>query len=321
MLIERFAQHGMNIYIDYGWPDGPINGGGELMEYMKVNDDTVGHHHNKFYQHHFSDDRKGIFRYCTIATNAGFISPGDFNHYDHIVVDSGTKVLIKRFGFTEKYRRVLLAKGILHEMGHSLGLMSTTFYGVDILTGDQESKWPTQLSKEEYDNYCEQYYSIMNYGYIFGTTKEQIRCFDYSDGSNGAPYDQNDWDYLYLPSFQTDQTSYEEAQPMIDKTMEDLEIVIIDNELEIIGWEYNETITKANSHDLLQLSFVSNADCQYRIYVKKNEAQDTELTTNDIRVYARPNVYPTFAEFVLIYEGTINNDQSIQLPEMSYQLG
>ncbi|RLF45643.1 MAG: hypothetical protein DRN29_06325, partial [Thermoplasmata archaeon] len=30
MIIERFAQHGINVYIDDGWKDGPVNGGGEL---------------------------------------------------------------------------------------------------------------------------------------------------------------------------------------------------------------------------------------------------------------------------------------------------
>ena len=31
MIIERFAQHGINVYIDDGWPDGPVNGGGEML--------------------------------------------------------------------------------------------------------------------------------------------------------------------------------------------------------------------------------------------------------------------------------------------------
>ncbi|MBS3778563.1 MAG: hypothetical protein KGY50_04655 [Candidatus Thermoplasmatota archaeon] len=315
MLIERFAQHGINLYIDYGWPDGPINGGGELLEYMKVNDDTVGHHHNKFYQHHFSDDRKGIFRYCSIVVNAGFISPGDFNYYDHIMIDSGSKLMMKRLAFTEKYRKVLLAKGILHELGHSIGFMPCNFYGVDIQDGKQDVKWPTQLTKEEYDSYGEQYYSIMNYNYIFGPTKKQIRCFDYSDGSNGAPYDRNDWDYVYVPAFQTDQPGYEEAIPDIDETFEDVEIEEIDGDLFLKGWIYNETVTRLNEEKLPQLSFVPHVDCEYRVYVKQKETVNGN--TNRIRVYARPNVAPTFAEFILIFEGKINKDLSIQLPDVT----
>lgn len=319
MIIERFAMHNMNVYIDDGWPDSPKNGGGELMEYMKVNDDTVGHHHNKFYQHFFPDERKEIFRYCTVATNAGFISPGDFNHYDHIVVDSGSRIVLKRLGFTEKYRRVLLAKGILHELGHSLGLMPTTFSGVDILPGDQENRWPTKLTEEEYDKTAEQYYSIMNYGYIFGPRLEQIRCFDYSDGSNGAPYDQNDWDHIYLAAFQTDQAAYEEAIPQIDVTFEDQEVIPLDYELEVIGWEYNENITEKNKDLLPTLTFVSNVDCSYRVYGNKEEKQAKNQNTS-VRIYAKPNVEPTITVWTLIAEGHVTEDDIIIPQHLNYQI-
>ena len=310
MLIERFAQHGINVYIDYGWPDGPVNGGGEKLEYMKVNDDTVGHHHSRFYHHNFADERKGIFRYCMVAVNAGFISPGGFNHYDHIVVDSGFYVTLKRNGFTARYRRVLLAKGILHELGHSLGLMPTTFTGVDVLTGDKEGRWPTQLSEEEYEKYCEQYYSIMNYGYIFGPLSKQRKLFDYSNGSNGAPYDQNDWDFFYLPAFQIDQAAYEEAQPQIDNSIEDQEVVLKNIDLEIAGWEYDENLTNEYMNELSSLTFVSNADCHYKIYLKTDEELAKQESNRNVRVYSRPKVDPTITVWSLVAEGKLDKDEN-----------
>jgi len=309
MLIERYAQHNINLYIDYGWPDGPVNGGGELVSYMKVNDDTIGHFHNRFYRHHFSDERKGIFRYCTVAVNAGFISPGDFNHYDHIVVDTGQSVTLKRSGFTEKYRRVLLAKGMLHELGHSLGLMPYTFMGVDVLTGEWKDVWPTQLTEDEYEQYCEQYYSIMNYGYIFGNTKKQIRCFDYSDGSNGAPYDQDDWAHIYLPAFKTSQSAYEEAQPGLDKTFEDIEVVFKDPGAVRSGWMYDVNLTTNCKEIFLTLTFITNAECEYRIYTKTS----TDPTINEIRIYAKPNVEPTVTKWSLVAEGQYDVGQVIHL--------
>ncbi len=311
MLIERFAQHNINLYIDYGWPDGPVNGGGELLPYMKVNDDTVGHFHNRFYKHNFADERKGIFRYCTIAANAGFISSGSYNYYDHIVVDTGQRVTLKRFGFTPKYRRVLLAKGILHELGHSLGLMPFTFYGVDILTGDWQNKWPNQLTEDEYERYCEQYYSIMNYGYIFGTKRDQIRCFDYSDGSNGAPYDQNDWNHIYLPAFKTSQAAYEEAQPAIDDIFEDMEIVIKDPDVVRSGWVFDKNLTEEYKDVFPGLIFITNADCKFRTYVH-NEFNSVNQGT-PVRIYAKPNVEPTITKWSLIAEGRLDGEGKMVL--------
>lgn len=304
MLIERFAQHNINLYIDYGWPDGPVNGGGELVEYMHVNDDTVGHFHNRFYRHNFADERKGIFRYCMVAANAGFISPGDFNYYDHIVVDTGQKVTLKRLGFTPKYQRVLLAKGILHEMGHSLGLMPYTFYGVDILTGQWKDRWPNQLTEAEYENYCEQYYSIMNYGYIFGKNKKQIRCFDYSDGSNGPPFDQNDWEHIYVPAFKTSQSAYEEAQPKIDNIFEDIEVVTKNPDMKRNGWSIESNLSNDYNDVFDRLTFVDNTDCDFLVLVK--EDSDWEENEKQIAVYAKPNVEPTVTTWTLVVEGSYN---------------
>jgi hypothetical protein len=191
----------------------------------------------------------------------------------------------------------MLAKGIIHELGHSFGLMPTTFYGVDILSNDQENRWPTQLSAEQYDSYCEQYYSVMNYDYIFGKNK---KLFDYSDGSNGAPYDQNDWNHVYLPAFQTDSAAYEESQPTIDKTMEDQEVVRENQELGLSGYTYDKNLTEKYTNELSTLTYVPNVDCNYMIYLK-DSAEDEK----DILVYAKPKVYPTVALWSLVAEGKL----------------
>jgi len=312
MIYERFARHGINVYIDYGWPDGPINGGGELLPFIDVLDDTVGHHHNRFYRHNFDDDRKNIFRYCTVVNNAGFIVAGDYNYYDHIVVDSSLyKTLIKRFGFTPRYQRVLIAKSILHEMGHSMGLMSTNFYGVDILSNSQDSRWPTELSEEEYNNYCKEYYSIMNYDYIFGPLPKQKILFDYSDGSNSEIYDQNDWIHFYLPAFQFDATSIEEAQPTIDKSMEDIEDIDKNPGIMIDGWQYYENLTNEYVDELDDLTFITNTNCTYKIYLKNISDYSHEFSNRTVRIYAKPYVEPVPSRWSLIAEGFMNSDNEI----------
>ncbi len=41
MIIERFAQHGVWVYIDDGWKDGPVNGGGEMLPFINEMDDVT----------------------------------------------------------------------------------------------------------------------------------------------------------------------------------------------------------------------------------------------------------------------------------------
>ena len=302
MLIERFSQHGINVYIDYGWPDGPINGGGELLDFIDVIDDTVGHHHNKFYVRNFADERKGIFRYVTVVNNAGFIVAGDYNAFDHILIDtSKRKTFVNRRAFTPRYQRVVLAKGILHEFGHSLGLMPYSFYGVDILP-DQESRWPS-LPEDVFQQYLEDYYSIMNYNYIFSEKK----LFDYSDGSNDPVYDQNDWEYLYPPTFQFDAIAYEEAVPTIDKTFEDIEPVFKDPKVILDDWVFDENISKKYIDEFKELNFAYNTKCDYKIFIENiTDSQDNKA----IRIYAKPKIEPTYTRWSLIAEGNIDIDES-----------
>ncbi|MFO8077457.1 MAG: hypothetical protein R6U21_02270, partial [Thermoplasmatota archaeon] len=47
------------------------------------------------------------------------------------------------------------------------------------------------------------YVTVMNYDYY------QLRYFDYSDGSNGPPYDRNDWAFLDVSHFQEPSESME----------------------------------------------------------------------------------------------------------------
>ncbi|HEC82585.1 MAG TPA: hypothetical protein ENI53_01705, partial [Thermoplasmatales archaeon] len=137
MIIERFAQHGINVYIDDGWKDGPINGGGELLPHQKNLDDVMGKQLLAFYTHNFADERKGIFRYVVVGSRedgGGFITPVSYNNFDAIYVSNDFNSVITRLAFTPREIRVMLAKAILHELGHSIGLMPVTFPGIDIMS-------------------------------------------------------------------------------------------------------------------------------------------------------------------------------------------
>jgi len=314
MIIERFAHHGMNVYIDDGWDNGPVNGGGEMLPFQQNLDDTLGKQVLAFYTHHFADERKGIFRYVVIGSiDGGFITAAQYNHYDTMYIGNNIRSSFTRLAFTPRVVRVMLAKAVLHEVGHSIGLMPWTFPGNDIYARRVSDRYPN-MSDEEYNNYLEQYYSIMNYQYIYNkpffySDGTRTYLFDYSDGSNGAPYDQDDWAHVYLPTFQIDVPSYEEPS---DTSFEDFDI--IDEYPGIIedGWEYDENLTRKYAQQLEPLALIENTDVDIQVFVTTEEATTDAYT---LRVYAQPNVDPVYAIYSLIAEGYHTADGTIQLPE------
>jgi len=296
MIIERYAQHNINVYIDDGWPDTPVNGGGEMLDFVETLDEVVGGHMLRWYKHNFPDERKGVFRYLIVANNAGFITPSTYNNYDHIVIDSSVrKTFFKRFAFTPRMQRVILAKAALHELGHSLGLAPWTYYGIDLVPG-KNVRWPDTLTQEQYDKYLENYYSVMNYNYIWFPRD----FFDYSDGSRDPVYDFDDWGHAYLPSFQTDTEAVEEP---IDETFEDLEVLDKEPEPVYMDWIYDENLTKEYITEIEHYVVFDNAECNYRIYVNKN--------TGDVRGYVKPQVKPVLAIWSLVVEGKLKDDNKI----------
>ena len=300
MIIERFAQHGIWVYIDDGWDDGLVNGGGELLPFIEEIDDVIGGQVLAFYTHHFPDERKGIFRYVIIANKGAWISPPSYNSFDTINVGTNVlKVFSTYLAVTPRYHRVVLAKKVLHELGHSLGLLPSSFPGVDIKK-PIGVRYPS-MPAEDYEKYLNEYYSVMNYYWL----AKDRKLFDYSEGSNGKPFDQNDWDHLYLPTFQTDAVNYEES---VDETFEDFEIVNDYQGVQLKGWSYDQNLTRQYQEELKKFVYVKNAACNMSVFVKMEEGQDN---IQEIRVYATPDVNPTHTLWSLVAQGKLNSKREI----------
>jgi hypothetical protein len=304
MIIERFAQHGIWVYIDDGgdaWRDGPSNGGGELVPYHRQLDDVTGKESLSFYKHYFADERKGIFRYIVMGNEGGFNNPCFYNTFDMIIVGTGLRdSVLVRGAYTPRAYKVGIAKVALHELGHSLGLVPTTYPGNDILGAVK--RYPS-MTDEEYEKYLFEYYSIMNYQYIY---RDKL-LFDFSDGSNGAPYDQDDWVHLYFPAHQIDMVSYEEPT---DESFEDFEVVDDYPGVILEGWSYDANLTGVYELECRDLAIVKNTGVSVQIYVKDDWGNESERT---IRIYAKPNVAPTHAEYSLIAEGIIDEDDMLYI--------
>jgi len=190
IMIERFASHGINLYIDDGWPGGPINGGGEILPYIETISQDSGAT-SPFYRNHFAEERRGIFRYLIVGNAAGFCHPSEFNRYDTMAVGTNLQIFLKRGGFTPRAFRVMLAAMVMHETGHSLGIGPWNVGG-----NDNASFVESKEAEREYVEKWGNYRSVMNYYHMYDK-----KMVDYSDGSNGLG-DVNDWEMFDLTYFQ-----------------------------------------------------------------------------------------------------------------------
>jgi len=311
MIIERLAQHGYWVYIDDGWPDGPVNGGGEMVAFHQNFDDVEGQQILEFYTHHFSDERKGIFRYILVGNlHGGFAAPYEFNTMDTILVGTSIRhTLEHKKAFTPYRFRYTEATAVLHELGHTFGLVPAIFKGNDIQPrwwGD--NRYP-DMPDEEFDQYNKQYLSVMNYNYIY-----KRNFFDYSDGSNGAPYDMDDWASLYLPTFQIDLLSYEEPS---DESFVDFEVSDEYPGVILPGWKYDQNLTNQHSSMLRNLAIVKNAGVEVSVYKRINQSDDDSY---DLKVYAKPNVEPVHAVWSLVAEGKLAEDNLLVFYDLQSEI-
>ena len=298
ILIERFAQNGINLYIDNGWPDSPKNGGGQLVPHVETISQDSGMI-LQFYRHYFPEERKGTFRYMLVGHNTGFCHPSVSNKYDTIAIDSSLNKLFRRKAFTPRTQRIVLATAALHELGHSQGLGSWTFAGIDNRTIYDRSK------KDEFLEKWSSYESVMNYHYIFNK-----KLVDYSHGENGAPYDQDDWSVLYLPTFEMDAEVIEGPNyaDMVDFGEKKSAIVAKEKNLSDEDWEYSEELTSKFIDLTNSEENIYNGDYEMLILIKSDES-DVQ-TKRDARIYIKPKVEPVFSTWSLYKEGKLNKEDN-----------
>ena len=301
ILIERFAENGINLYVDDGWPDGPINGGGQLVPHITTISQDSGMM-LQFYRHYFSEERYGIFRYMLVGHNTGFCHPSVSNKYDTVAIDSSLyKQLIRRRAFTPRTQRIVLAAAAMHELGHSQGLGSWTFAGIDnrtIYTNKRAfvEKWST-------------YESVMSYYYIFDK-----KLVDYSHGDDGPPYDQDDWSLLYLPTFEIDAEVIEEPNYAELVNFEDKKARIVAKEKDLVSddWRYDENLTMNFSKTMSKNNAIYKGACEWFILVKVNK-DSSYPSDRDIRIYIKPKVEPVYSTWSLCYEGKLNQNNEIEI--------
>ena len=317
-LIERFCQHGISLYIDDGWPDTPKNGGGDKVPYVEIFAQQVGL--SFFYDRYFPDERKGIFRYAIIGNSGGFIIPQRFNRYDTLTVPFSWRKLIYPYfvpfpRLAERAKRVVLAQTLMHELGHSLGITPWSIEGCDNLSCFEGGK-----ARKRYIETWANYKSVMNYYWLAGSLAMKPSHFmeflkktflDYSDGSRGE-YDQNDWELLYLPTFQIESTVIEEPQfepPGKEKVVEELILPSPEGYLSLEKLDTNGyKVLKTNYLDKLPDASIYKRGFEWRIYYK----EDAKPNEKNVKIYVKPKVSPTHAVWSLVAEGYMGKDGSLR---------
>ena len=301
-IVEKYAEHNIKMYFDMGWPDTPLNGGGEeLPHYDQISQDSGMI--LQFYKHHFPDERKGSFRYIVMGHDGPFNHPAKSNVYDviHNAYNLLPMTLIKNLVAykilpTGRANRIKVASTLMHELGHSVGISPWTFEGCDNI-----SYAYGRAERKKYDETWGDYYSVMNYYHMYST-----KLLDYSDGSNGPPYDQNDWMMLFVPSYQYNAELIEEIffhPPGFDK------IVWGETETSVTGYVYNETLTNKITKDMKGWSPVDPIDANWLVF--KLDEKDKYPNYQDIKILVQPDV--PYAGWALYGEGELDEEENINL--------
>ena len=302
-IIERFAEHNIGCYIDAGWPNGPRNGGGEILPHITMISQESGMM-LQYYTNNFAPERRGIFLYVVIGHLGGFQHPSIDNIYDTIqVAYCSAKYLNKKLLTdwislgtvpTQRGRRIAIGAALLHEFAHCCSVSATNcnFGGIDNM-----SYGLALLPNKQYKETWGQYHSVLNYLYCRGP-----KTFDLSDGKNGPPYDQNDWSMMFVGYYKYNSPNVEESNKVMHETTDKVEF-------RVTGYTYDANLTKDFIESIGDYSPIDPIKVNWSVY----RITDKEKNPNypEIRVYAQPKIKTT-QQWVLYEEGNLDPEGKMQ---------
>ena len=202
MIMDKFNEHYITVHIDDGWESGLTNGGGEYLEYYEEYISPFDGIASGFYKYHFSDERKGSFRYTFITHDAGWNFPQDNKLWPDVISIPSNPSYFKDVYFppaiTTRLRTLALSVALMHEVGHTLNLNPSYNAGIDNATqvGRNDLAFFAKLQGQtDARKYWDSYQSVMNYAKFGGYV------LDYSDGTHGVR-DTNDWEQIDVSYFQ-----------------------------------------------------------------------------------------------------------------------
>ncbi len=136
----------------------------------------------------------------------------------------------------------------------------------------------------------------MNYQCI-----NDLDMLDYSDGSNGPPYDQNDWEKIFVGTFQYNDAPIEDPSfvpPGRDK------FVYGETEMGVTGYEYDEDLTQDAYEMMGDWSPVDPIGANWSAFrlVDKEKYPGYK----DVKILIQPKAAP-YAEWAEFAEGNLDS--------------
>ena len=202
LIKDAFSKHNIVFHVD----DGRM-GGGEIIPFdnSTADKELQDLYFNYFLHKDPNNWRRGVFHYGLIIYSASwpgfaFRTTNETNGKGYVVdsfqlsTDSNEVGpfkntlfnLLRRKSFNKEYQRAIsYGAAMMHELGHTLGILGSNTPGVDnrLTTFSNKDWW-------KYHNYR----SCMSYNNVYWLV-------DYSDGSRGKN-DHDDWDSIDLTFFQ-----------------------------------------------------------------------------------------------------------------------
>ena len=179
-IVEIFEDHNISLHIDIG----NLDGGEEIPYISNFSFTKLNELYWDYFLHNdMNNPRKGIFHYgiiCDIGPDVNFPYVG-WNRFDAFLIS--VELLKQKLPLVPRDKIIMYST--IHHLGHTLGLISDTYDGIDNLG-------TYQLFSYQWLKYLN-YKSCMNYYYKFKT-------FSYSDGTGGYG-DFNDWDNIDFTFF------------------------------------------------------------------------------------------------------------------------
>ena len=187
-IIEIFENKSINLHVDLG-----ELGGGEEIPYCNLQfsfSRLRDLYWNYFLHNDLNNPRKGIFRYgvvCKYCPDLNF----PFIAWDALDTFAISAEWTKQVNPNIPLERLIVG-GIVHHLGHTLGLLVDSYGGID----NVESAKPFTIQWFKYRNYK----SCMNYNWKY-------KIFSFSDGSNGRG-DFDDWNAMDFSFFKLSNFSF-----------------------------------------------------------------------------------------------------------------
>jgi len=186
-MIDAFAQQNISLHVDTG----ELGGGEELPPQSSVSyAEIIDIYWDSFLYYDLNNPRQNIFHYgiiCDYSQSGGFAVMG-WNHLNAFIISA--QLLAESY---PRYTQGWLATAAsMHEVGHTCGLIATTYKGID----NRNTVYPYY---KEFWGYLS-YKSMLNYHYTYS-------FLDFSDGSHGRG-DFNDWGNLDFSFFKNTRFDY-----------------------------------------------------------------------------------------------------------------